>query len=199
VISRADEQKILDQYVALLEDARERLRKKEEGIESIRSEVANLEAIVNGVSSRIPGVTGDAASSGIAFVEPVGSVRRGLPTLTSVIRQIMADGRSRNAEEILAEIAKRGDETAAQGTRQQIANRLVELKNQGYLEPIIGRRGFYKLASTEAGPNDTGREGPLLPVHPSYQKPLGGELSTPHPGHPYSLEGAPGVAHQAGS
>jgi predicted nucleic acid-binding Zn-ribbon protein len=66
VISRADEQKILDQYVALLEDARERLRKKEEGIESIRSEVANLEAIVNGVSSRIPGVTGDAASSGIA-------------------------------------------------------------------------------------------------------------------------------------
>lgn len=173
MISQADEQKILDQYAVLLDAARERL-------ESARSEFANLESIVNGLRKRmasqapgggaaVPSATPPAPSS----VAGVGaSVRHGLPTLTSVIRQVMADGVARNADAILTEIERRGDETAAQGTRQQIANRLVELKKQRYLEPVMGRRGFYKLASAEADQNDAGREGPNLPDQPGVRSPL---------------------------
>lgn len=175
MISRSDEQKILDQYKALLEGARGRLRKQEDRMEKARSEVSNLEAIVNGVSNRIAGHAGGdvltISGSNERIIGGAGvSVRYGRPTLTSLVRQIMADGVARNVDMILAELERRGEETAAQGTRQQVGNRLVELKNQGYLKPL--ERGVYVLASAEAerngaangmpastqlpGPNDSG-------------------------------------------
>ena len=187
--------------MGLLEDARKRLHKKEEGIEKARSEVANLETIVSGVGTRIKGdrlADAEALSPTVTtvLVGAGASIRRGLPTLTSVIRQIMADGQPRNADAIYAELQSRGEETAAQGSKPQIANRLVELTQQGYLERP--ERGIYKLASAEANQNDAGREGPLLPVQPGVQKSPGEEVASPRQGHPDDVEGAPGVAHQAG-
>lgn len=199
VISRSQERDILKQYEALLGSEREAYAAEEARLSERRSAVEKLTAIVENVAERL-GVeaspSAPAAPRALSGTDAGLTIRHGLPTLISVIRQIMADGVARNADAVLVEIERRGDETAAQGTKQQVGNRLVELKNQGYLEPL--ERGVYKLASAEADKNDARREGPLLSVQPGDQKPPGEEVIAPRLGHPHDVEGAPGVAHQAG-
>lgn len=161
-----------------------------------RSGVEKLAAIVENLAERL-GVEAQAERVEVRAAEvppapavpqaPSGTdagltIRNGRPTLTSVIRQIMADGVARNADAVLAEIERRGDETAAQGTKQQVGNRLVELKKRGQLKPL--ERGVYQLASAEAKRNDVGPEIPTLRVHPDVQKPPGEEVISPRLGHP---------------
>jgi hypothetical protein len=210
VISRSQERDILKQYEAILGSEREAYAAEEARLLERRSGVERLAAIVENLAERL-GVEAQAERVEVPAAErppaPAAprapgsadaglTIRHGRPTLTSVIRQILADGGARNADAVLAEIERRGDETAAQGTKQQIGNRLVELRKQGYLEPL--ERGVYQLASAEAKRNDAGRESPLLPVQPGVQKPPGEELISPRPGHSHNVEGAPGVGYRAG-
>lgn len=184
VISKSDEQRILEQYESLLETEKARLREVQSGVD-------NLESIVHGLRERVGGDqagTPHTATSPPAAVspdmEPGMSIRHGRPTLSALVRQVMADGVARDAGAILSQLQERdalpaGDQPKQ---RQKIANRLVELQRTGYLERR--ERGVYVLASHETSENGAGREGPLLPVQPGVQKPPSEEVIAPRSGHP---------------
>jgi hypothetical protein len=192
VISRHDEERILDDYRTLLAGEEERLEEQRREIDRLKSIVGGIEGRLNAHRPVEP--TAAPKSSPVPSAPGSLSIRFGRPTFASRVRQIMSDGIERDASAILPGLHERGI-LPSDGNRtkqmQKISNTLVELAKQGDL--VRRGRGTYKLASAEASENGAGREGPNLPVQPGYQKPPGEEFAAPRPGHPYDLEGAPGV------
>jgi hypothetical protein len=162
VTTRNDRQRILRDLQALLEDEKKRLSEDEARAEKTRSEVDNLEGVVGVLAKRLGQQVEAAAERPPALGSqptPSISIRHGQVTFTTVVRQIMADGVERSAKDIYEALRDR-DALPAGTTAQQkqkIANRLVELRDQKYLERP--GRGVYQLASREASQNGAEPEG----------------------------------------
>jgi len=145
-----DEQEILKSYEALLAEA--------------QAEVASLSAVINTIRNRIVhrgrAIQPVATQQGHAWppAAPMrATTRNGRPTLTALIREIMADGRNRDADAVLAVLEKKNAVPDTDNPRQQILNRLSELATEGYLDRV--GRGVYKLAPVPAQPELATPEG----------------------------------------
>lgn len=197
-ISRTDEQAILEKYQELRDAEQARLDDAESRVAECRKAVESLDVIVRALEARIgDGVAGVAPSSdghGSAASVPTPSptMRLGAPSLTARVREVMADGVPRSVGDVLDALnAKAAPEHGTAVTRQKLANRLVELAQQGYLQRR--ERGVYQLASQEAPENGVGREGPNLSAglegpnllaFSGVQKPPDEEVIAPRLGHP---------------
>lgn len=107
------------------------------------------------------------------------SVRRGRPTLPSLILEVLSDGEARPVGQIIDEMLQRksmADQDPP--TRNSITNRLNEMAARGELEKV--ERGVYRLAPKAGEENGNGvgaqssvqPEGPWLPS----SEPLGSQM-----------------------
>jgi hypothetical protein len=121
------EQELLHDYEALLVQA--------------HAEVKSLEAIISGIRARLAQKSNGAEYGASA----PRTTRNGNPTLMALVREIMADGRMRNVDGVVAQLDEKGVLSGETHDRQKVNNRLSELVTQDYLVRV--GRGTYQLAS----------------------------------------------------
>jgi hypothetical protein len=153
VISVDNEKLVLAEYEALLADAQAELAEK-------RRAVVSLQTIVTGIRERLQVLEPDepdqteeddgaeeapepAAEAPASPAPPAAvSIRYGKPTLMAMVREVMADGRSRDVDGVVEALLER-DALPDSDARQKVNNRLSELVQLDYLTRV--RRGVYVL------------------------------------------------------